>query len=817
MVTRAQHPRHNLPAELSSFIGRRQELGLVRGLLGTSRLVTLTGPGGVGKTRLCLQVARAVVSDYPDGVGVVHLAPLADPLLVPQAVAAVVGVRERPGRPLLETLIERLHTRRMLLVLDNCEHLVAACAELAKALLQGCPDVAVVATSREPLRLEGESIWPVLPLSLPSTAMGIDLAGAEAIQLFVERAHSTQPGFALSADNAAATTLVCSRLDGIPLAIELAAARLRALSVEQVAARLDDAMGVLSVGVRTALPRHQTLRATLDWSFELCAPVEQRFFTRLSVFSGGWTLEAAEAVCLGDGIEPGGVLDLLGLLVDRSLVCVTGEPGATRYRLLETLRQYGQERLDASGASDTWRDRHAEYFLALAEGTESLSWGPRQREWWRRLDLEVANLRAALRWFIVRDRTDAAMRLGAALSRFWKTGHFLREGQSWYDELLAMPEVTPTVAYARLLDAAGEMAGLVGDFSAGKHLLEQAAELCHKLQNAAEEANARFHLGQHLWFAGELRAARVAAEQARELSANGVHDLYFALSLYVLGGIAYDEERYADSRELGETALSIFLIAGYGRGIGVAQQTAGRAYYQLGELEKARTMLESSADGFGQVAWPYGVAWDLLTLGWIATDQGACERAARHLERALQIFQELDIPARIHETLEAFAQLAVVEGQPRQGLRLAAAAAAYRTASGVALSPRQRAQLEPHLARARRALGPESAARAWSEGASLSMEQASREALARRVRRSTEHTSALTKRELEVAAQVAQGRTSRQIADALIVVERTVETHLERIYAKLEIHSRAQLATWLAEQNIQSPESFVPARRHPTR
>jgi non-specific serine/threonine protein kinase len=398
---------------------------------GTRRLVTLTGAGGCGKTRLALQVARAVLDHYPDGAWLVELAPLSDPGLVPRAVASVLGVSESPDRPLVTALAEFLGTKSLLLILDNCEHLVAACAELAEALLRHCPNLRILATSREVLAAAGEATWRVPSLQAPSVESAAapgamaglrpgprapQLLEFEAIRLFVERAAAMGAGFGVTEENALAVAEVCRRLDGIPLAIELAAARVKVFAVEQIAAGLDDCLRLLASGQRTAVPRQQTLRATVDWSYGLLSEPERALLRRLAVFAGGWTFEAAEAVCVGEGIAAHAVLDLLAMLVDKSLVQAEERQGTVRYRLLETIRQYAREKLEEAGEAERTQDRHLAYFLDLAEEGDPKLRGPEQRVWLDRLDVEHDNLRAALHWSLTAGAGESALRLCGALS-----------------------------------------------------------------------------------------------------------------------------------------------------------------------------------------------------------------------------------------------------------------------------------------------------------------------------------------------------------------------------------------------------------------
>ena len=394
--------RHNLPCEMSSFVGREQQLADLVGLLGRARLLTLVGTGGVGKTRLALRLASTVLEQYPDGVWLVELTPFSDPSLLPRAVAVVLGVHERARRPLLEAVAAVLRGKRVLLVLDNCEHLVAGAADLADQLLRACPELVVLATSREPLRAPGETIWRVPSLNFPNGAEAAasveELSGHEAVRLFVERATAVRSEFSLGERNASLVADICRRLDGIPLALELAAARVAVLGTAGVAARLDDRFRLLTGGSRGAPPRQQTLQAALEWSYDLLSQPERRLFNRLPVFAGGWSLEAAETVCAGDGVEASEVLDLLARQVNKSLV--VADPAAeetVRYRLLETLRQYAQERLTESGEVGRTRSRHADFYLDLAERTEPEGYGPRFVHWRARLDVEMGNIPRSIR------------------------------------------------------------------------------------------------------------------------------------------------------------------------------------------------------------------------------------------------------------------------------------------------------------------------------------------------------------------------------------------------------------------------------------
>ena len=410
-------PQHNLPAPRSSFVGREREIEEVKRELAMTRLLTLTGVGGSGKTRLALEVARDLVEAYPDGTWLVQLAPLSEEVLVPKAVAEALKVPERPGEPLSDTLSEALRDRQLLLILDNCEHLLEATARLVDLLLDSCPRLRILATSREGLGVEGEIRWVVPSLSVPEqgrrTLSSEELEAYESVRLFVERARGRDPSLSLSPHNARAVAEICKRLEGIPLAIELAAARVGTLSLEQIAQRLEDSLKLLRGGSKTQMAKQRTLRGALDWSYELLSEDEKKLFKRLSVFAGGWTLEAAEAVGVGGGVEEDNILDLLSGLVEKSLVVARErQESGVRYRMLEPVRQYAREKLEEHGEGEEARLRHATFFLTLAKEAEPRLQGPEDTMWLERLESEHDNMRAALSWALESEEAELALRLG---------------------------------------------------------------------------------------------------------------------------------------------------------------------------------------------------------------------------------------------------------------------------------------------------------------------------------------------------------------------------------------------------------------------
>src|SRR5579859_584046 len=485
-------PANTLPIHLTTFSGREQEVSEAKRLLAVTRLVTLTGPGGIGKTRLAIEIARAVHGQFDDGVHVVELASVDDARLVPQAVASAVGVREQSGQALIASLTDALRDRRLLLILDNCEHLVHACAELADSVLRCCPECRVLATSREVLSIAGETALRVPPLSLPRPGGPIpieDAFNSEAVRLFVERARAGAHDFTLTKANALAVAQVCQRLEGIPLALELAAARVRLLSVDQIAARLDDHFGLLSNGSRTSPVRQQTIRATVDWSYALLSAPERMVLEQLAVFAGGWTLEAAEAVCLTGathankaGHASTTMLDLLGRLLDKSLIMTQPTGDEVRYRLLETVRQYAAERLRASGDETGPSRRHAMFFLHLLEQAEGGLMGSDQAVWLDRMEQEHDNLRATLRWSLHSGELDIGLRLAWVLWRFWWVRGYLAEGRQHLAELLGLARVTgASRVLARGFVSAGLLALWQGDYAAASQHLEQGLALARRV------------------------------------------------------------------------------------------------------------------------------------------------------------------------------------------------------------------------------------------------------------------------------------------------------------------------------------------------
>jgi predicted ATPase/class 3 adenylate cyclase len=679
---------NNLPQQLTSFVGRERELAQIRGMLGRSRLLTLHGAGGIGKTRLSLQLAAEVLDDYPDGAWFVELAPLTDERLVAQAVAAVVGVKEEAGRPVTDALVTHVSRLNLLLVLDNCEHLVNACAVLAERLLRAAPGVRILASSREPLGIPGETIHQVPALAVPGPGSPIDastLNRFEAVRLFEERANAALPGFSLGPQNAGAVLDICRQLDGIPLAIELAAARTRSLSVQDIAARLGDRFHLLTTGHRTALPRQQTLRALIDWSHDLLADDERMLFRRLAVFAGGWTLDVAEAVASGSSLAEHDVLDLLTRLVDKSLV--TMDADSSRYRLLETVREYARDRLDESLDADATRGRHLQHFVALADAARSRLNGPDHARWLARLDMERENLLAAHAWAAhASGGGQLGLRLVYALGPYW----FIRGqpglGLRLSGEALARPDAQlRNRARCRALFDAGQQCCFTGRYGEAQELLQESLSIARELEDKEHEARVLQPLGMAAFGRGDMAEARACMEQAVELArANG------------------------DKRELA-AALN-----------GLAQ-----LHRVENELDAAEPLYDQVVALARELADRESVAIGLLNLAMVSMGRGgSADRTCGMLAEVLAIAAETGSKPVGQSALDVCAGYCAWREEWASTARWFGVAQAQIEATGLQRDPADAAFLLPLVDRAKAVLG----ARAFDEelraGRALSYEQA---------------------------------------------------------------------------------------------
>jgi non-specific serine/threonine protein kinase len=744
---------NNLPRPVTSFIGREQQVGEVKRRLASTRLLTLMGPGGIGKTRLALEVAGEELGAYPDGVWIVELAAIADPALVPQAVASAVGVREEGERPILETLAARLGHRRALLVLDNCEHLVEACAHLADTLLRRSPDLGLLATSREALGIPGEAVWSVPSLSLPEAGASPrfdDLARCEAVRLFVERAALSRPDFALTQRGAATVAELCRRLEGIPLAIELAAARVKVLSVEQILARLDDRFRLLTGGSRTAQPRQQTLRAAIDWSHDLLTPDEQTLFRRLAAFAGGFTLEAAEQVAscelrvvssegspdsdlttytsrsaqLATFLAEHDVLEGLARLVDKSLVVAEERGGEARYRMLETIRQYAVERLREAGEEGPLRDWHRDWHLAFAERAEPQLTGPDQGAWVARLAADHDNFAAALQWSATTGDWEAGLRLCCALGRYWSVHAHLSEGRSWLERVLAAVPDPRHPLRPRALFWAAHLARHQGDYAFARSRFEESLALCRELGDALGSAIALNELGNIACFTHDFdRAAACAGEAQRLFGESG--DLRGAsMAANLLGIIAAQQEDYDLAGHWYEQSLEISRRVGDKRNMATALNNVGRVALLRGDPRRGRALMAEGLAIARELGDRVTVADLTHALGRLAQESGEDAAALRLYEESLSMHRELDARQEVADVLASLASLALQRGGARRAARLAGAADAIRETAATALPSLEQDELERKLDSARQTLGGVQVERAREEGRAMSLDQA---------------------------------------------------------------------------------------------
>ncbi len=655
---------NNLPRQLTIFVGREREIGEIKRLLAGTPLLTLTGVGGVGKTRLALQAAAEVLEEYNDGVWVVELASLSDPTLVPQTVASALGVREQAGRPVLTTLSEHVQPKRLLLLLDNCEHLLSGCAQLAETLLRTCPHLCILATSREGLGVGGEVVWLVPSLSTPDPERrsSVDsLMQSEAARLFLERALAAHRTFTVTDENAAAVAQVCQRLDGLPLAIELAAARVRVLTVEQIASRLEERFTLLTGGSRTAPLRHQTLRAAMDWSHGLLSEHERILLRRLAVFAGGFTLEAAEAICPGAAREFD-VLDLLTHLVDKSLVVADERGPEVRYRLLETVRQYAREKLQEAGETAEVQRRHRDWYLGLAERMAQKRWASDQVVGLERTETEHDNLRAALMWSLEDGGAEEGLRLAGALGWFWHTRGYWSEGRERLKAALSLRGSSPLSARAKALFWAARLAGSQHDRRTARPLYDESLSLFRESGSKQDIAVLLDDLGWGAQKEGDYEAARSFHEESlaifREL--NDGHGLGWALlHLGELAALQGDVET-ARSR-LGES-LVIFRELGSKNGMANSLRALGGLARYEGDYEAARSRFEESLTIFRELGTKEMIGWTLGHLGRLARNQGDYAAARRLHEESLAIFRELDSSVGVAWTLSGLGHVAHLQG-----------------------------------------------------------------------------------------------------------------------------------------------------------
>ncbi len=835
-------PAH-LPQEPNSFIGRERELRELRWILHTTRVLTLWGPGGIGKTRLALRLLTEAADEFPDGAWFVELADLHQPDLLVSRVATAIGVAEEPGRPLAETLADALRPRRLLLALDNCEHLIDACAQLSRPLLASSPGIRLLLTSREPLRVAGETIWEVPPLSMApaGTHPGAgDLERYEAIRLFADRAAAARPGFTVGPDNIAAVASICRALDGLPLAIELAAARVRVLSAEQISGRLDDRFTLLTAGDRSALPRQHTLRAAIEWSYGLLTVSERTLFRRLSVFTG-WSLEMAEQVCGGDGIPAADVLGLTAALVDKSLVVLEPEIlGEARYRMLDTIREYAAARLAASGESDAFQLRLRDYVVRTAEHNLMIGLARIPAPWsarvdvFRRYDVDSGNVSRVLAWCLAHGDAETGLRICVAVSPCWIVWGTFAEGGERLDSFLALIPPTPSDSS----DVAASVRGaalvvraqlaLSSDPAAAESAVRDGLKLCREAGDQPWTAAALNLLSEIALHTGRPEEAAAYANEALSIAQSAGDGWNEGYALGTRAALAGLEGRLREAEQLGSASVSVM------RGID-QQWGAARGLLGLGDLARLRghpgeahSRYVEALAVLREIGGRPEIARCLAGLGRVAMDLGATEQARRHLTRSIRLSQATGARIGIARGLEAFAALAGRENRPERAVQLIAAATALREQAG--LPPRAGARTENYLAPARR-LGEAAVAQLWAHGLAMSSEAAVAMALhlpqpesapagegpapadgspvltvvptltaAEAYEVAAAPPSSLTRREQQVTALVARGRSNKAIAAELSISPTTVARHVANIMAKLGFSSRTQIAVWVAGQ-----------------
>ncbi|MFC9787112.1 ATP-binding protein [Rhodococcus sp. NPDC127528] len=760
----------NLPLELTSFVGRRRELAEARRLLSESRVVTLTGMGGVGKTRLALRLAADSRRVFTDGVWLVELAELHDPALLTDTVAVALGLREHSAQPPLELLADHLAALHVLLLLDNCEHQVEPVAGLAAFLLRTCPELRILATSREPLSIGGESVLRVPPLTVPDPHRPASLQGLpsyEAVTLFTERACSAVPGFGITEDNQDAVTRICQQLDGLPLPIELAVARLRSMSPEQILQRLTDRYQLLTRGSRSAPTRQQTLRMCIDWSYELCTESERVLWARLSVFAGGFELDAAEDVCGGDPTAQG-VLDGVSSLVDKSIL-IREEPGnAVRYRLLETLSDYGRERLQGAGEYARLRRRHRDWCERLVHQA-GVEWiGPRQAEWIARLGREQPNLRDAMEFSLVEPaEADAGLRIANALVPFWMCFGLLSEGRHWFARLLAA-EGAPPDDRVMALCSASQLASMQLDLAAATACWEEARCLEKRVTDRSLHPLLHLTAGRIALYSGDFPRAAERFEDA-----------------------------LAGFRDEGDLHREIWSL----QGLGIASGARGDYTQAVSWHEQVVAITEPR----GEYEYRARANWLLALVLW---RQGDRQRASGLMERALRLARVVDDRIAAAGCLEALAWSAAAERQERRAAVLLGAAQAQHQVMEIpaVMVAKLRVSQDECRRQCRRALGDRAFDAAVREGRGLGLADAIAYALGERPdERSGGPATAktadlLTRRERQVADLVAQGLTNRAIAEKLVISQRTAQGHVEHVLAKLGFNSRTQIAAWVVEQ-----------------
>jgi len=809
-----------LPAEFTSFVGRSEEVAGLLAVLRNARALTLCGAGGIGKTRIALRLLAAAAADFPDGTWFVDLGELRQPQLVVATVAAAVGVDEEPGRPLTDTLADAIAHRQAILALDNCEHLVSACATLCRQLLASSPGLKVLATSREPLRVAAETVWQVPPMTLPpaGTSTPQELHGYDAVRLFAERATAGNARFRIEPGNAATVSAICRALDGLPLAIELAAAWVRVLTVEQIAARLGDKFKLLTSPDRSATPRHQTLRATIDWSYDLLSDLEQVLLRRLSVFAE-WSLEMAEEVCADDLLPAAQILDIVTTLADKSLLEVDAEEfGQVRYRMLETIREYAAAWLSEAGEADLFLRRRREYTVRESEKAVTLGMALLPAPWsvkfdvFRRVDVEAANLREVLSECLRIDEAETGLRICTAIRTVWIVRGTFAEGIEWIDAFLGLDSASAAsdAVIGPALVGRAQLALAIGSGQA-EELAQAGLERCWAAGEQFHAAAALNLLTEIALHAGKPDEATARAEETLQVARSAGDRWNEGYALGTMATLAGQRGNMRAAQELAESALSVM------RGI-EQHWGAARTLMGLGDLARLRADHASARQYYQEAlvtlreinARP-DIARCLAGLGRIALDQSDLPAARRDLAESLRLSYASGARIGLARCLEAMAKLVVLEGRPDVAVQLAGAVTTLRAEASFPPMPGSRTQ---RFLDAAQGLGQHAVARLWAEGAAMTSAAAVQLALGEPRSQATPATPAerpgadplgLTVREREVVALIAAGKSNRAIGAELYISPATAARHVANILAKLGYTSRSQVAVWAKSAGLTSP------------
>jgi non-specific serine/threonine protein kinase len=814
----------NLPVQLTSFIGRERELAEVERLVSTSRLVTLTGAGGCGKTRLAIQVANQIRNTFTDGVWLTDFVPLHELELVPQHIAQTFNLRHVPDQPIHESLLNFVRPKQLLLILDNCEHLIAAIAPLVKQLLATATELKIMGTSLQSLGISGELIYPIQGLGLPpsdsaSTFNSRNLLQYDAVHLFIKRAQAISPHFTITPENASAIIEICRRLDGIPLALELASARLNILTPQQLAARLDNRFVLLtSRQLADTVRHHQTLRAAIDWSYDLLTPEEQSLLRRLAVFDAGCTLDIVENVCSGEEITDGRTLDLLSSLVDKSLVMAeTSGRAEARYRLLETIREYALGKLEQSGETSRLRDRHLDLLVARSEEIALKLQTPAfQNLWFSWLDGELDNIRAALNWAQESDQVESGLRLAISLFGFWQSHSSMQEGRNWYEQLLAQAnEKVPIMLRATAAFNAGMIAGFMGDATAAGAHERTAVALC---EAAGEEGLKLLALAQApiqvaAIVNGDFATAYINVERTVELLRKVGDDAELHMALATQAVAAIGLGKYQLARSLTEEALAAAYK--WGDPYDIAVIVSFFAYLEHIEQNYARAQAlgEEALAALRELGATHEEPRVIQALAHVHLQQGDLEQAHALICESVALYKSQDNPKGLAECLIGFGAMASERGMQAEAVRLLTAGATKGQSVYLSLLLAEGREYERYLAAAGSQLTKQEFEQAQQEGRSQTLEQAVEYALSLPLGSAAPTTKlhdefgGLTEREREIVGLIGQGRTNGEIATELVLSKRTVEKHVANILSKLELTGRAQIVRWAMGHHLTSTSS----------